>query len=90
MLQNALFRACDKRVGGHAKHNGHLILAHLNTFHEGPNDFAPHQPVGLPETIFDFGRKITQATDNQSQIGLELCGIGGLLSLSFQRCDTLA
>ncbi|MGH7219853.1 MAG: reverse transcriptase domain-containing protein, partial [Nitrospiraceae bacterium] len=55
--------ARHKRAWRKSKNDSHLLLSHLDTPHQGPNELATRHPVRVCEPLLDFLREVLDPSD---------------------------
>jgi len=88
-LQTFFFRVGLPRIWIDAKDDIHLVRGHFHPLDQGTNHLAFAEPVRVLQARGNLGCKLLQASNDQTDFGLQGCHIDELLALLLQLDDAL-
>src|SRR5712691_11224048 len=89
-LQTFFFGAGLPRICINSKDNIHAVRGHLHPLDQGTNHLAFAKPVRVLQPRINLGRKVLQASNDQTNFRLKSRHIDELLTLLLQLRETLA
>ena len=89
-LQTFFFGTGLPRICIHSKDDIHAVRGHFHPLDQGTNHLAFAQPVRVLQPCINLGRKVLQASHDQTNFRLKSGHIDELLTLLLQLRETLA